>query len=152
MGIFSRLRSSLSPRERLMHELTEIAGLTEALAERLGRHAQMCAYPNIRAGLEHLAAAEGAHLKTFKDILAESALWPRPPEPVAHEGSNNWERLSGDLALLNALAHRLNRHAIDWEPDDAAMSKRLLDIYGEDRENAYALRDLALRCDPQAID
>jgi hypothetical protein len=152
MGIFSWLRSSLSPRERLLNELADIAGRNEALAERLKRHAEMCAYPNIKAGLEQLAAKEEAHLKVLKNILADNEMWPKPPEPPAHEGSNNWERLSNDLGTLDELTNLLSRHAINWEPVDAEMSKRLFDVYSEDNDSTYVLRDLALRCDPQAID
>ncbi len=152
MGILERLLSSESPRQRLLNEVADIAGRVESLVERLGRHAEMCAYPNIKAGLEQLAEREGVHLKALKAILAGNAMWPRPPEPPSHEGSNNWERLSGDLEMLAEISRLVNRQAVNWEPVDEQMAQQFAAMYAEDYDNTSMLRDLALKCDPQAID
>ena len=150
MGSF--FRSSPSPRDALLAELAVIAGRKESLIELLKRHATMCSYPNIKAGLEQLASREESHLKALKAILSDHGMWPRPPEPSAHDGSSNWERLSGDLELAAELSRAINRQSVAWEPIDPAMAQRFADMYGEDYENTSFLRDLALKCDPQAFD
>src|SRR5271156_551595 len=108
MGILNFFRSSPSPRDALLAELAVIAGNKESLIERLGRHAAMCSYPNIKAGLEQLAGRESIHLQALKAILSDHSMWPRPPEPTAHDGSSNWERLSGDLELAAELSRNIN--------------------------------------------
>jgi hypothetical protein len=152
MGIRDWFRSSGSTRERLLAELADVAGRKEALVERLGRHATMCAYPNVKSGLEQLAVNEAAHLKVLRAILDDNDLWPRPPEPPSHDGSNNWERLGLDLELAAELGRMINRQSVLWEPLDPAMANRFADMYAEDYDNTSFLRDLALKCDPQAFD
>jgi hypothetical protein len=152
MGIFERIRSSLSPRQRLLDELADLCGHNELLVARLRRHAAMTAYPNIKAGLEQIAAKEEAHVKALKAILADNDLWARLPEPPAHDGSSNWERLGGDLEELAEISRLVNRQAVNWEPVDPEMAKRFADLHSEYYDNTSVLRDLALKCDPQALD
>src|SRR5258708_19547522 len=51
MGILHRITTALSPEERLLSALADITGRHHELADRLARHAGLCAYPNIAAGL-----------------------------------------------------------------------------------------------------
>ena len=136
----------------MLSEVADIAGQVESLVERLKRHAAICAYPNIKAGLEQIGAREAVHLKALKAILADNGMWPRPPEPPGHEGSNNWERLGRDLELLAEISRLVNRQAVNWEPADPQMAQRFAEMYAEDYDNTSMLRDLALKCDPQALD
>src|SRR5208282_2626419 len=152
MGIHDFFRGSPSTRDALLAELADIAGRKESPIERLERHAAMCTYPNIKAGLEQLAAREAAHLKALKATLTDNGMWPRPPEPPAHDGSSNWERLSGDLELASELSGMINRQSVVWEAIDPAMAKRFAEMYAEDYDNTSFLRDLTLKCDPQAFD
>ncbi len=152
MSFFDRLRTSVSSEARLSNELAEQAGKNEDLVGRLERHAAMTAYPNIRAGVQDLADKEAIHLKRLKAILSARDLWPRPPEPAAREGVNNWERLSADLELLSSLAAAFHRAAAEWESVDQKVADDLAALALEDDENESALRKLALKCDPQAFD
>jgi hypothetical protein len=152
MGIFQWFRSSLSPREALLAELADIAGRKQSLIDRLKRHAGRCDYPNIKAGLAQLAAKEAVHVKALNAILADNGMWSRIPESPTHEGSSNWERLSGDLELLAELSRMINQQAVRWEPVDTELARRFAAMYPEDYDNTSALRDLALKCDPQAFD
>ncbi len=152
MGILDWFRSSPSPRDTLLAELADIAGRIESLIERLERHAKFCSYVNIKSGLEQLAVREAAHLKALKSILSDNGLWPRPPEQVAHDGSSNWERLAGDLELADGLNKMLNLQSVMWESIDPAMAKRFAAMYAEEYDNISFLRDLTLKCDPQAFD
>jgi len=152
MGILHWLRSVASPRDTLLAELADIAGRKQSLVERLKRHAEMCEYPNIKAGLEQLASKEAAQVKALDAILADNELWSRPPEPPSHDGSSNWERLNSDLELSAELSRRINQQAIRWEPVDSELAERFAAMYAEDYDNTSFLRDLALKCDPQAFD
>ena len=152
MGFLDFFRESPSQHEVLLAELADIAGRKESLIERLERHAAMCSYSNIKAGLEQLAVREAAHLKALKATLTDHGMWPRPPEPPAHDGSSNWERLSGDLELASELSKMINRQSVMWEAIDPAMAKRFAAMYAEDYDHTSFLRDLTLKCDPQAFD
>lgn len=152
MGILDRLKAAFSEGPRLIDELAELAGRSEALVARMRRHAEMCSYAGIAKGVRDLAEKEAVHEKTLRAILADRAMWPRPPETGPHEGTNNWERLSGDLALLLAFAQDLHRHALRWEGENPALAKQLFQIADEAAINEIELRRLALRCDPQALD
>lgn len=152
MGILARIRSTLSPRARLLDHLAVTAGRFETLATNLKRHPAMCSYANIRAGLERLAEAEAAQALVLREILLERGTWPRLPETPVHDGSNNWERLSGDLALAVALHRELNMEIAEWEGIEPAVAERLREFAAEEDDNIAALRDLTLRCDPQALD
>jgi len=152
MGIFARLRSSLSPRARLLDHLAISAGRFEALAKNLKHHAAMCALGNIRAGLEQLAEAEAAQALVLREILLERGTRPRLPETPVHDGSSNWERLAADLALEVALHRELNMEIAEWEGVEPKVADRLREFAAEEDNNIASLRDLTLRCDPQALD
>jgi len=152
MGFFDKFRSAISPEARLVEELAEVAGCNEVLAERLKRHAANCIYPNIKAGLQALAAKESGHAKMLRTVLAERNTWPRFPDQSGRDGASNWERLNGDLAALAAIASGLRRAAVYWEPVDAALAARLAELAAEDDGCESDLRQLALKCDPQALD
>jgi len=118
----------------------------------LKRHGATCAYSNIRAGLERLAEAEAAQALVLREVLLERGAWPRLPEAVAHDGSSNWERLSGDLALQVALHRELNMEIAEWDGVEPAVADRLREFASEEDSNIAGLRDLTLKCDPQALD
>ncbi|HYB91855.1 MAG TPA: hypothetical protein VEC38_12505 [Candidatus Binataceae bacterium] len=152
MGFFDKLRSAISPETRLVEELAEVAGRNEILVERLNRHATKCSYPNLKAGLQAIAARESAHAKMLRAVLTERNTWPKFPEQTGHEGANNWERLSGDLSILAAIASGLRRAAAIWEAVDPALADRLSELADEDDACESELRRLTLKCDPQALD
>jgi hypothetical protein len=149
MGLFNRGNDPQSDQD---DKLAELAGRIEALADRMHRHAAMCRYPQMRKVVEELATQQDRHLKSFKDLLADRHLWPRPPAPLAHEGSNDWGRLSGDLNVLAALGDELHRTAIRWEGIDRNVAAALDRAGDEDAAYGAELRKIALKCDPQALD
>lgn len=152
MGFFSRFRSSGSAEKRVAEELAGLAGHKEALIARLGRHAARCSYPAMAADLKVLAEKEAAHFKILRNILSDREMWPRPPEDQPREGSSNWERLGGDLAMLSALAAGLRLCAMHWEAVDQEIADTLGTMATEDVDHESDLRQLALKCDPQAFD
>lgn len=152
MGIIEKIQAALSPRTRLMTALAAIAGHYETLAANLKRHADACAYPNIKAGLARLAASEEAQASRLRELLRERGARPRLPDIPIHDGSNNWERLERDLGLQVGLFRDLNLQIPEWAGLDAELSERLREFAGQEDRNIGELRDLTLKCDPQALD
>lgn len=151
MGFFQRLFSPDSARTELLEELATIAGRNQGLVDRLKRHAPLVG-ANIRPGVEALAEAEAAHVKLLHSILADHNVWAKLPEAALHDGSNNWERLSGDLAVLAELASDLRTNAMKWESVDDAVVNKLRQLAIEDDDHESDLRKLAMKCDAMALD
>ena len=152
MGIIERIYAALSPRTRLIAELAAIAGHYEALAVNLRRHADECAYPNIKAGLARLAASEEVQANKLRELLRARGASPRLADLPLHDGSSNWERLKRDLELQVRLVRDLNLQVPEWAGIDAELSARLREFAAREDRNIGELRDLTLKCDPQALD
>jgi hypothetical protein len=152
MGILEKIRTSFSPKTQMLERLAVVAGRYEALAESLKRHAELCTYPNIKAGLEHLAEDKAGQANVLRRILADLGAWPRLAETPSHDGSSNWERVGADLALQTELFRELNTQLVEWEGVDSNVAARLRVFLDAEDSNAGTLRDFALKCDPQAFD
>jgi hypothetical protein len=152
MTILDRLRPSFSARARLLDQLAVSAGKFEMLAADLKRHAEKCSYPNIKTGLERLAEVETAQALVLREMMLEHEASPRPADIPAHDGANNWERLSSALALQTALHRDLNLEIAEWDAIAPQLAERLRRFADEEENNIAKLRDLTLRCDPQALD
>jgi hypothetical protein len=152
MRILNRIRTALSPEERLLKQLAELAGRHRELAERLRRDAALCLYATMAETLGALAAREERHASMLDMMLTERHAWPRLPRPPGAAGSSNWQRLSADLALGFELLHDMNQRVFQWERIDPPFAARLRAIELEDDRNLSELREIALRCDPQALD
>ena len=140
------------PEEHLLAELADIAGRHQELASRLAHHAELCVYPNIAGTLRALAARQAEHARALDTILRARHVLSKLPRPIGAEGSSNWQRISGDLALLLELSREVNQQALHWEGIDPAFAVRLHTIALEDDCGLGELRELALKCDPQALD
>ncbi len=151
MGFFQRLFSPDSARAELLEELAAIAGRNQGLVDRLKRHAPLTGV-SIKSGVEALAEAEAAHVKVLHSILADHNVWAKLPEAALHDGSNNWARLSGDLAVLAELASDLRTNAIKWEAVDEDIVGKLRQLSIEDDDHESELRKLAMKCDALALD
>ena len=151
MGLLDRLRTAISG-PPLSEELATLAGQCEALVNRLRRHAERPLYPAIANGVREIAKREAEHDRILRRILAERGLWPRPPEELPQDGSSNWQRLNGDLLMLQLFSQELNRHAVKWQAEDLQMSEMLRTIASEASDSEFELRKLTAKLDPQAID
>jgi hypothetical protein len=151
MGFFQKLFSPASARAELLEQLAVIAGHNHGLVDRLKRHAALCG-ASIKPGVEALAEKEAAHVKMLNSILADHNIWAKLPEPALHDGSNNWARLSGDLAVLAALASDLRLNAMKWESVDEGIVAKLRQLAAEDDNHESELRKLAMMCDAMALD
>ncbi|HKN11800.1 MAG TPA: hypothetical protein VJX68_01265 [Candidatus Binatus sp.] len=151
MGFLQRFFTPASARAELLEELAVIAGHNQGLVERLRRHAALTG-ASIKPGVEALAEAEAAHVKVLNSILADHNVWAKLPEPALHDGSNNWARLSGDLAVLAGLASDLRLNAMKWESVDEEIVGKLRQLAIEDDDHESELRKLATKCDALALD
>jgi len=151
MGFFQKLFSPVSARAELLEELAVIAGHNQGLVDRLKRHAALSG-ASIKPGVEALAEKEAAHVKMLNSILADHNVWAKLPEAALHDGSNNWARLSGDLAVLAALASDLQLNAMKWESVDEEIVAKLRQLATEDDNHESELRKLAMMCDAMALD
>lgn len=152
MGIGTRIINSLSGEARRLTRLARIAGASERLAQNLKRHADLCDAPNIKAGLEALAIAETRDADALRDLLVPRLVWPARSETTQHDGANNWLRISGDLTAELEMVRALNSAIAEWEGADREIAERLRAIAAPKETTLGRLRDLALRCDPQALD
>ncbi|MGH8014344.1 MAG: hypothetical protein ACREQ4_17785 [Candidatus Binataceae bacterium] len=150
MGIFVRIRNAISPRTRMFNRLAVIAGRQWELAELLKKHVGLCNYINIKSGLARLAESQDAQVRNMRALLSAHGVWARLPErPVG--GASNWERLSGDLALLVEVCRDLNLCAVEAESIDNQIVTKLREIAAVLDRDGGELRDLALKCDPHAL-
>ena len=99
-----------------------------------------------------MPASEAAHFKTLNTLLSDNNVWAKLPEAPLHDGSNNWARLGGDLEVLGTLAAEMRLAAVKWESIDEKIAAVVRRISEEDDQHESALRKLALKCDPQALD
>jgi hypothetical protein len=152
MRMIEKIRQWLSPRSRLLNRLAETAGEAEALAGNLTRHTELCTYPTLRAGLQALAAAETAQANTMRELVLHNGIWPKVPLLPPHQGANNWERLSNDLALQVKILRALRSQQSEWSAIDPLIAAQLDKCATAEDRHIGQLRDLTLKCDPQALD
>lgn len=151
MGIIEAIRRSMSPRARLLRRLAVIAGENERLAKSLQRHAAMCDYSGLKSGLAIAAVAEAADAQALRVLLPHD-VWPALPEVELREGASNWARIGSDLAAEVELVRGLNAAVAEWEGVDQGIAEKLRELgIGKD-QTLGLLRDLGLKCDPQALD
>src|SRR5262249_46249554 len=151
MGILEKIGIGSST-ERVLEELSEIAGKYQAVADRMGRHAEQCNYPAMKTALERLAAKEAEHAKALTDFLGQRHRWARLAELPTREGTNNWERITGDFTILAETSGELGHQATHWNVHDPEVGERFQAIVDEDTAVVAELRRLALKADPQALD
>jgi hypothetical protein len=152
MGILETIRASWSPRMRLLRRLAAIAGENERLAASLERHAGMCNYPGLKSGLATAAVAEAADTQVLRVMLLAQDVSPALPEVQLREGASHWARIGSDLAAEVELVRSLNAAAAEWEGVDPAIAERLRELRVGKDQTLELLRDLGLKCDPQALD
>lgn len=152
MRIAETIRLLLSPRKRLLNRLAESAAEAEMLVANLARHTEMCSYPTLKAGLRELAAAEAVQANAMRELLLQNGVWPKLPSTPPHEGSSNWERLRNDLALQVKILRALRSQFSEWSAIDPEIAERLREAASEEDRRIEQLRDLTLKCDPQALD
>ena len=152
MELLDRLSQSFTQRGKCLAQLAALTGQMQGLGERLTRHAEACIYPQMKAKIEGAAAVVKTHTTALNTILSDNRAWAGLPEMPAHQGINNWERVSGDLVTLQRLNSDLNQLAVRWLAVDGDISERLRNIADDQIALIDALQEIVARSDPQAID
>ena len=152
MELLDRITQSITAKGRLLGQLSTLAGRMQGLADRIGRHAERCAYPQMKLKIEDVFTAVKIHVKVLNGILSDNRVWSKLPERAIHEGINTWERISGDLIALGRINVDLNQLSVRWMSVDADIAERLRTIVSEQIPLIDALQEVAARSDPQAID
>lgn len=152
MGFIEALLTSLSPRTRMLRRLAAIAGESGRLAVSLERHAAICDYSGLKSGLASAALAEAADAQALGTLLLAHEVSPVLPAVEPREGANNWARIGSDLAAEIELIRSLNAAVAEWEGVDAGIAERIRKLAAGKDQTLGLLRDLALKCDPQALD
>ena len=152
MGILETIRTAWSPRARLLRRLAAIAGENERLAASLERHAGLCGYPGLKSGLATAAVAEAADAQVLRVLLLAHDVWPTLPGVERREGANHWARIGADLAAAIELVRGLTAAVAEWEGVDPAIAERLRELRVGKDQTLRLIRDLGLKCDPQALD
>jgi bacterioferritin (cytochrome b1) len=151
-SIVDMVRLWLSPRKRLLNRLAETAADAEGLAANLTRHAELCTYPTLKAGLKELATTETGQANAMRQLLLDNGGSPQLPIVPLHDGSSNWERLRNDLALQVRILRALHSQLSEWSAIDPQIAERLRQSASQEERHIEQLRDLTLKCDPQALD
>jgi hypothetical protein len=152
VGIIEAIREALSPRSRMLRRLAVLAGENERLAASIKRHAAMCDSPTLKSGLETAASAEAADAQALRVMLLTQDLWPTRSSARTSEGANHWARIGADLAAEVELVRSLNAAVAEWEGVDPGIAERLRELETGKEQTRGLLRDLTLKCDPQALD
>jgi hypothetical protein len=152
MQMAERIRLWLSPGSRLLNQLAEISAQSESLAADLKRHSEMCDYPTLKSGIEELAKAKTAQAKALRALLLAHSCCPKLSKRALRDGTSNWERLRGDLAQQVQIVRALQAQIPGWTGIDPEMADSLWQFVVEEDRSIARLRDLTLKCDPQAID
>jgi hypothetical protein len=152
MEILQKIAQSFAPRGRLLADLAGIAGRLQGVFERLDRHAEACVYSQMKEKIEAVAAATGIHVKELNSVLSDNRLWSRLPDVPVRDGSNTWERISGDFIALSRINMELNQQAVRWQGLDAGLADRLWKVIREQIPLIDTLQEVVARSDPQALD
>jgi hypothetical protein len=153
MGILTAIRSSIAPGRRRLNRLATISGASEQLAENIRHHAELCEYPRIKEGLIAAAAAEKAEAQVLRDLVLKLGRWPAPADrQTVGSSASNWARISSDLAAEVELVRSLSAAIAEWEGSNPPIGERLRELRAARERTLGLLRDLAVKCDPQALD
>jgi hypothetical protein len=152
MTIGQTIRLLLSPRKRLLNQFAATVADAEALAENLRRHSELSSSPGLKAAVEKLAAAAATEARAMRELLLENGVSPKLPDRPVHLGSSNWDRLRRDLELQVEILRALHLQHPEWTSIDSKIAERMRQFASEQERNVSVLRDLALKCDPHALD
>lgn len=152
MGVLDRLRARAGgPRARFGRELRAAYLDARRLATQLRDHAGKVPYAPPGHELRRLAEEADRHAAALAAELHAIAGNVDPADPVAPRvGRNHWERLTIDVADLEALQRRYTELALHWDVDFPAS---VATFDGLARATAAMTRDvrtMLIRSDPHA--
>jgi hypothetical protein len=152
MSLLARLRERTgSPRTRFGRELRGVYLDVRRLATQFRDHGTHVPYPGLGTELRRLAEHADAQAALLATELRAIAGNPDPSDPIEpRAGRNHWERMTIDLADLEALQRHATELAFRWDldfPASAATLARLAHVTGA---MASTVRTMVARSDPHA--
>lgn len=152
MTLLHNAIARLAGRMPIPAELARIAGANQRLAEALAHHAELSELSGLRSRIAEIAQLERSDAQALHELaLAHhgATLLPHSPE---RRGANHWERLSADLTDQLEIARGLNALIAESERREPQLAARLRQLLVGKETTSGILRDLTLKCDPQALD
>ena len=152
MSLLARLRERTgNPRARFGRELRAVYLDVRRVATQLRDHATHVPYPGLGVELRRLAEQADGQAALLADELRALAGNPDPSDPVAPRvGRNHWERLTIDLAALEALQRRCTELALRWDLDFPAAAVTLARLSHVTAAMTATVRTMLARSDPHA--
>ena len=152
MSLWARIREGTgSPRARFGRDLRAVYLDVRRVAGQLRDHATRVPYPEFGVELRRLADQADGHAALLADELRAIAGNPDPSDPIAARvGRNHWERLTIDLADLEALQRRHTELALRWDVDFPASAATLARLNRATAAMAATVRTMVARSDPHA--
>ena len=152
MGVLERFRARAGgPRARFGRELRAAYLDARRLAAQLRDHGEKVPYPALGHALRRLAEEADRHAAALAAELRAIAGNVDPADPVLPRvGRNHWERLTIDVADLEALQRRYTELALRW---DVHFPGSVATFDGLARATAAMTRDvrtMLIRSDPHA--
>ncbi|MEO6026217.1 MAG: hypothetical protein ABIR79_05060 [Candidatus Binatia bacterium] len=152
MGVLARLQErSGGPRVRLARALRGAYLDTRRLAIQLRRHAEHVPYPGLGPKLTRLAEqADGQAALLVHELRALAGNTDQADPLTPRDGRNHWERLTFDLADLEALHRRYAEIALQWDLVFPATVATVDQLARSTATMIGTIRAMVARSDPHA--
>lgn len=143
--------ASAGTRARFAHELRAVYLAARRIASQLRSHASRVPYERLGPELRALADQADGHAATLAAALRAVAGNPDPSDTTTpREGRNHWERLTIDLADLEALRRCYVELALRWDVDFPTQAATLTALGHATGAMITVVRDMVARSDPHA--
>ncbi len=156
MGFWERLIGSDSMQSKDTRDLVSdlLLSCTEEqqLAQQVREHAKRAPH---RAGAQQLQAVaeqQDRVVQLLEDALSALGETVSPEPKPATGGQNHWTRVVHDLADNQALMKRYGEQLAYWDPEMPDIVELFRTLERDKSQIGAALRDIALRADPHALD
>jgi hypothetical protein len=152
MTLLARLRERTgTQRTRFRRELRAVYLDVRRVATQLRDHATHVPYPGLAIELRRLAEQADGQAALLAAELRALAGNPDPSDLVAPRGGrNHWERMTIDLAGLEALHRHATELALRWDLDFPSQAATLARLGRMTAGMAAAVRTIVARSDPHA--
>lgn len=152
MDVLTRLRARVGgPRARFGRDLRAVYLDARRIAAQLRRHGVRVPYPALSHTFQRLADQADGHAAMLADELRVVAGNVDPSDlTTPREGRNHWERLTVDLADLEALQRRYTEIALRWDLDFPASVATFEQLAQATARMSSDVRTMLARSDPHA--
>lgn len=156
MGFWERLIGSDPAQSKdtrdLVSDLVFSCTEEQGLAQQLREHAERAPHHAGAQQLRAVAEQQDRVVQLLQDALnARGETAPTEPKP-AKGGQNHWARVVHDLTDNQALMKRYGEQLAYWDPEVPDAVELFRSLERDKSQIGAALREIALRADPHALD